>query len=128
MAIPQRGLRFSDEKQYQGDEMTNVTETTRTAVSGESGDQAIMSVLVEILEDMIADWDMDLDEPLGGNTRLIIDLGFESIDVVQFIAAIEEHYRNRAITFEELVMKDGRYVDEIVVGNVVTFLKPHLAH
>ncbi|MCB1686841.1 MAG: acyl carrier protein [Halioglobus sp.] len=108
--------------------MTNVTETTRAAASGKSGEQAILSVLVEILEDMIADWDMDLDEPLGTGTRLIIDLGFESIDVVQFIAAIEEHYRNRSIPFEELVMKDGRYVDEIVVGNVVTFLKPHLAH
>ncbi|CAA0102547.1 Uncharacterised protein [Halioglobus japonicus] len=106
--------------------MTNGTETTQAAATAGNGD--ILPVLVEILEDMIADWDMDLDEPLGSNTRLITDLGFESIDVVQFIAAIEEHYRNRAIPFEELVMKDGRYVDEIVVGNVVTFLMPHLAH
>ena len=56
-----------------------------------SKEQSILSALVEILEDMIADWDMDLDDPLGANTRLIIDLGFESIDVVQFIAAIEEY-------------------------------------
>ena len=93
-----------------------------------SKEQSILSALVEILEDMIADWDMDLDDPLGANTRLIIDLGFESIDVVQFIAAIEEHYRNRTIPFEELVMKDGRYVDEIVVSDVVSFLMQHLTH
>lgn len=93
-----------------------------------SKEQSVLAALIDILEDMIADWDMDLDEPLGANTRLIIDLGFESIDVVQFIAAIEEHYRNRAIPFEQLVMKDGRYVDEIVVGDVVSFLMQHLTN
>jgi acyl carrier protein len=108
--------------------MTNGIESTQAVAPTAGGEQAILPVLVEILEDMIADWDMDLDEPLGSNTRLITDLGFESIDVVQFIAAIEEHYRNRAIPFEELVMKDGRYVDEIIVGNVATFLVPHLSH
>ena len=107
--------------------MTETSEITRPTAAADSRDAAILPGLLAILEDMIADWDMDLDEPLGLNTRLIADLGFESIDVVQFVAAIEEHFHNRTIPFEELVMRDGRYVDEIAVGTVRDFLAIHLA-
>ncbi len=107
--------------------MTEATELTPTAAAADSQDAVILRGLLEILEDMIADWDMDLDAPLGPDTRLIADLNFESIDVVQFVAAIEEHFRNRAIPFEELVMRDGRYVDEIAVSTVKDFLVLHLA-
>jgi acyl carrier protein len=107
--------------------MTEATELTPTVAATEGQDATILKGLLEILEDMIADWDMDLDAPLGPDTRLIADLNFESIDVVQFVAAIEEHFRNRAIPFEELVMQDGRYVDEITVSTVRDFLAIHLA-
>jgi acyl carrier protein len=107
--------------------MTEATELTPTVAATDSQDATILKGLLEILEDMIADWDMDLDAPLGPDTRLIADLNFESIDVVQFVAAIEEHFRNRAIPFEELVMQDGRYVDEITVSTVRDFLAIHLA-
>jgi len=81
--------------------------------------------IVEILEDMTQDWDTDLDEPINESTRIIADLGFESIDVVQFITAIEEHFNCRSIPFEKLVMHDGRYVDEISVARVIEFLATH---
>ncbi len=97
-----------------------------TTMDNEGKQNEILDILVAILDDMIADWDTDMDEPMGSQTRLIADLGFESIDVVQFITAIEEHYRCRTIPFEQLVMQDGRYVDEITVGNTVTFLQKHL--
>jgi acyl carrier protein len=106
--------------------MTETIELTSVATTADSKGSIILSGLLEILEDMIADWDMDLDTPLGPDTTLIADLGFESIDVVQFVAAIEEHFLNRAIPFEELVMRDGRYVDEINVGAVKDFLTLHL--
>ncbi len=82
--------------------------------------------LVEILEDITADWDMAFEDDIGRDTRLIEDLGFESIDVVQYIAAVEKHYGRRGMPFEELVMADGRYVDEITVEDSVRFLMRHL--
>ena len=97
-----------------------------TKMENEANQNEILDNLVDILEDMIADWDTDMNEPMGGQTRLIADLGFESIDVVQFITAIEEHFRCRTIPFEQLVMQDWRYVDEITVGSTVTFLQKHL--
>ena len=62
--------------------MTGITELTPITAAADSQGSTIQSGLLEILEDMIADWDMDLDNPLGPDTKLIADLGFESIDVV----------------------------------------------
>jgi acyl carrier protein len=83
--------------------------------------------LVETLEELTSDWDTDHAGPIDADTRLIGDLVFESIDVVQLIVAIEERYGRRDLPFEELLMGDGRYVDEIRVGDLVDFLHGRLA-
>lgn len=88
--------------------------------------EAILHDLVAILEDITSDWDMDVNGPIGKDTKLIADLAFESIDVVQFIVAIEEHYKRRGLPYEEFLMLDGRYVDEIKVADVAAFLARHL--
>jgi acyl carrier protein len=87
---------------------------------------AILQDLIDILENMTSDWDMEFSGPMGPQTKLIADLGFESIDVVQFIVAIEERFQRRGLPFEELLMSDGRYVDEIRVGDTAEFLCTHL--
>ena len=43
-----------------------------------------------------------------------------------FVVAIEECFRQRGLPFEELLMLDGRYVDEIRVKEAVDFLCTHL--
>jgi acyl carrier protein len=86
----------------------------------------ILQDLVAMLEDMTSDWDVEYDGGIGLQTRLIGDLEFESIDVVQFILGIEERYRRKKLPFEKLIMRDGRYVDEILVGDAVDFLHEEL--
>ena len=86
----------------------------------------ILQDLVSLLTDMTSDWDMEYDEGIGTKTKLISDLEFESIDVVQLILAVEEHYGRKKMPFERLIMRDGRYVDEIVVGDAVDFLHEEL--
>lgn len=88
--------------------------------------EKITGQIVEILSDMTRDWDTGLDGPIGPSTRLVADLAFESIDVVQFVVSIEERFRKRGLPFEELLMEGGRYVDEIRVGDAVDFLHRHL--
>lgn len=88
--------------------------------------ETILQGLVTILEDMTSDWDTDYDGGIGPETKLIEDLSFESIDVVQLIVAIEEHFGRKKMPFERLIMRDGRYVDEIVVGDAVNFLHDEL--
>ena len=88
--------------------------------------EKIQTDLTEILKDMTSEWDIELINPIGPETRLIADLGFESIDIVQFIVAIQERFNRRNLPFEELVMAHGRYVDEIAVSDAADFLYRHL--
>ncbi len=109
------------------------TESDRLSVGTSAGEQRFMSdakyekgrLLTDIggiLQNMTADWDTSFDGGVTAATRLIGDLSFESIDVVQFIVALEEHFNRRDFPFEKLLMQDGRYVEELTVGEVVEFL------
>jgi acyl carrier protein len=83
--------------------------------------------VIRILTEMTKDWDLAFSGPIGPDTRLVGDLAFESIDVVQFVVALEERYRRRDLPFEQLLMRDGRYVSEIKVSEAVDFLHGRLA-
>lgn len=83
--------------------------------------------LVAILDDMTSDWETNVDDGITRDSRLIADLGFESVDVVQLVVAIEEQFQRRDMPFEELLMEDGQYVEELKVGQIVDFLATKLA-
>lgn len=89
-------------------------------------EEEIFSALAGILKDMTGDWDIDFAGEIAADTGLVADLGFESIDIVQLVVAIQERFKRRGLPFEELLMSDGRYVDEIRVGDTVAFLHRHL--
>ncbi len=99
---------------------------TSDTVGTKPGKEEIEAGLIAILENMTSEWDMEFSGAIGGGTCLMGDLEFESIDVVQFIVAIEERFKRRNMPFEELLMEEGRYVDEIKVGDAVEFLSTHL--
>ena len=102
--------------------MSNETSTPVTF----SRDQ-LESDIVGILTDMTADWDLSFDGGISGETRLMADLAFESIDVVQLVVAIEAHVQRRHLHFEQLLMVDGRYVQELQVKQIADFLAQQLA-
>jgi acyl carrier protein len=83
--------------------------------------------LIAILTDMTADWDMSFTGTIDPETRLMADLAFESIDVVQLVVAIEGHFQRRHMPFEQLMMVDGRYVQELQVKEISDFLAQQLA-
>lgn len=88
--------------------------------------EAILGEVIQILEYMTSDWDLEFSGKIGTDTRLIADLWFESIDVVQFVVAIEERFMRRDLPMEDLLMVDGRYVDDLRVAEVVDFLHERL--
>ena len=85
--------------------------------------ETILRDLVAIVEEMTSDWDNEYGGGIGAQTKLIGELAFESIDVVEFILAVEQHFDPFKPRFEKLIMEDGRYVDEIVLGDVARFLQ-----
>lgn len=83
--------------------------------------------LIALLTDMTQDWDLSFTSGITPETRLMADLAFESIDVVQLVVAIEAHLQRRHLHFEQLMMVDGRYVQELQVKEIVDFLAKQTA-
>jgi acyl carrier protein len=79
-------------------------------------------IVINIIEDLTQDWGLDLEQPIGMETSLVGDLEFASVDVIQLCVAIEEHYQQRKMGFQDLLMVDGRYVDDLRVRQFAEFL------
>jgi acyl carrier protein len=89
--------------------------------------QAIHDALVQVVRDMIGAWDRDYTGDITARTRLVADLGCESIDIVMLIASIEEKFRCKGLPFDFLLRSAGRYVSDLTVGQVADFLATHLS-
>jgi acyl carrier protein len=82
----------------------------------------ILADLIGILNDMTSDWDLDFSGGINGDTRLVADLSFESVEIIQLMGAIEKHFQLKNFAAEELLMRDGRYVDDLSVSEIGEFL------
>lgn len=80
--------------------------------------------VVATLDSFIEDWGLDIE--LSADTRIVDDLGFDSIDVIQFTVALEKEFGSRKIGFQDLLMQDGRYVDDLSVAQFQDFLEARL--
>jgi acyl carrier protein len=78
--------------------------------------ETILPAIISMIENLVQDW--DLTEPVYAETRLVADLGFESIDLIQMVAALEREFGRPKSSFAELLIIDGRYVDDLTVGQV----------
>jgi acyl carrier protein len=82
----------------------------------------IESRVIAVLKEMTADWDLEINGGIGPHVRLMRDLSFESIDVVQFVVSLEQNLNCKGIPFEKLFMRDGDYVEDLQVSEVIDFL------
>lgn len=88
---------------------------------------ALQATVISVLNDTVADWDLDLEEPIAAKTTLIEDLAFESIDIVQFSVALEQALGRKDLPFEKLFIQDGNYVDDVSVTEITEFLAAEVA-
>ncbi|MOA65460.1 hypothetical protein D3C78_1918500 [compost metagenome] len=51
---------------------------------------------------------------------------FASVDIIQLMVAIEEHYNRPKMGFQDLLMNDGSYVDDLSIGQVIDFVHARL--
>jgi acyl carrier protein len=89
--------------------------------------ESIQVKVIAVLQDMIADWELDDINEINADTKLMEDLAFESLDVVQFVVSLEKEFEQRNLPFQNLFMHDGDYVDEINVKEVVEFLNKNIS-
>lgn len=81
---------------------------------------ATQTAIIDILQETVQDWDLDQDEVTEG-TQLVADLGFTSVDIIHLVVAIEEHFSQK-LGFNQLLMNDGRYVDDLSVAQIAAFV------
>jgi acyl carrier protein len=93
--------------------------TTATATDAA---ERYIAPLTALLEDFTQDWDHEFEGRMTRDTKLLADLGFESIDIIQLVVAIEEEVSKKKVPFDKLLMKDGRYVDDLTIGQIAEFL------
>jgi len=88
----------------------------------------ITQEVITILKDITSDWDIDsFDGQITADTRLVKDLSFESIEIVQLMVALEQHFQVKNLASEKLLMKDGNYVPDQRVGDIARFLQGEFA-
>ena len=85
-------------------------------------EDALVSEVINVVKDVVKDWDIELEEEINGDTGLIEELEFESIDIVRFVVALEQHFECRGIPFEKLFMNSGGYISELKIIEVAQFL------
>lgn len=88
--------------------------------------EAIQVKVIKVLETMIADWELDDINEIDAETKLMEDLAFESLDIVQFVVSLEKEFERKNLPFQNLFMHDSDYVDEIKVQEVVEFLHKNI--
>ena len=83
----------------------------------------VLEAVAELLEAM----DAEFEEELSAEVTLVEDLEFSSIDFVQLIVAIEEKLGQK-IGFQDLLMQNGKYVDDLSIGQVIDFATSRLTN
>jgi acyl carrier protein len=77
--------------------------------------------VLEILREKTRKLDSDFSGTLDENTRIVGDLDFESVLIVEFCMAIGKRFQKK-LPFQNLVFKNGKFQD-FTVGELLTFLE-----
>lgn len=80
----------------------------------------VEAIVFEVIEELLDTIDTDFEDELSSSALLVADVGFSSIDFVQMIVSIEEKLGAK-IGFQDMLMSDGKYVEDLSVGQVVDF-------
>ncbi len=83
---------------------------------------SLETIIVDLLHSMTQDWGLQLAQPLSPQTRLVAELGFESVDFMQLIVNIEKTFAVKALPYAQLFMQNGAYVPELTPAQIAQFL------
>lgn len=81
--------------------------------------------VIAVVADLVQDWGLDLDAPITGATKLVADLEFASVDIIQLCVALEQSYE-RKLGFHDLLMRDGSYVGDLSIAEVAAHVDTKL--
>lgn len=71
---------------------------------------------------LVRDWEHAFAEPIGPHTRLVADLGCQSLDIVILIADLCRHFGCTETPFERLLRCEGKPVSDLSLAQLANFL------
>lgn len=83
----------------------------------------ILQYVLTTMENLSGDWDYS--RPVGPDSLLFTELGFESLDAVVLCTSIQEHY-HKQMPFPELLAALGRERRDLSIRELVDFIEQHL--
>jgi len=85
--------------------------------------QDILDYLLQKMGELTQDWDYP--DPVGAESLLFTELGFESLDAVVLCTAIQEHYQT-PMPFAELLAEIGQQQRDLSINELTDFVNTHL--
>jgi acyl carrier protein len=82
----------------------------------------ILAMVMEAVVDLTPGCDRTFATPIGPDTRLIADLGCQSLDIVVLFGDLSRQLNRGDIPLEQLVRKEGKPVLDISIGTLADFL------
>ncbi len=82
---------------------------------------AVEALVVQGIQELLDDSDLDLGDPITGETTLNEDLCLSSVEAMELFARVDVAI-GRRLQYEKLVMSDGQYRSELTVGELVEFV------
>lgn len=79
------------------------------------------TTVYDILNEFAEEWGLD-DLELTGETTLKTDMGFESTDIMQLFLGIQEAFPSIKIPFQNIIMNNGKFVEDLSVQQVIAFV------
>jgi|GEM_PF-692111 len=84
----------------------------------------ITTTVISTLDGLVQDW--DIEDAIDTGTLVVADLGFESIDLIQMVAALERAFKLKSGSLVDMLVADGRYVDDLSVDQIVQSIDKRL--
>lgn len=89
-------------------------------------DTAVDATIIALTQDLVQDWGLELEGGISSSSRLVGDLAFASVDIIQLCVAIEQHYETK-LGFQKLLMADGSYRSDLSLQEMADFVGDRLA-
>jgi acyl carrier protein len=81
-----------------------------------------LGCVIGFLKEFIEGW--DIDDDITSQTKFNVDLGFSSIDMLHYLAFIDMNLQKKH-PFEQLIMTNGVYKNELSVAELAAFIFEH---
>lgn len=90
------------------------------AMKNELTSDQIWSHITDVVTEILAERDEE-PGPMTAGTRITADLGLASVEAIHLMIMLEDRV-GAPLSFQDLAVRDGEYVDDLALGELLAFV------